>query len=59
MYDRIYFQVDEVKINKEVNNTNIEMAVFVAVLGISLQNTIWLFFYTHASTSKFIKILDL
>ena len=36
MYDRIYFQVDEVKINKEVDNTNIEMAVFVTVLGLSL-----------------------
>ena len=36
MYDRKYFQVDEVKINKEVDNTNIEMAVFMAVLGLSL-----------------------
>ena len=35
-YDRIYFQVDEVKINKKVDNTNIEMAVFVAVNGLSL-----------------------
>ena len=36
MYYRIYFQVDEVKINKEVDSTNIEMAVFVAVNGLSL-----------------------